>query len=372
MPACADECRLKHQRVTAYLDEHDLDAVVLTRRANFAWFTGGGLNHVNLGTEGGAVSLAITRDQTVAVTNAIEAPRMTGEELHELGIEVRSYAWHDGAAAAPVWREVLGSLRAACDGRVAGLPDTVATLKSDFDRLRWSLVEPEIGRLRALARETASVLEQVCRQTRRGMTEFQLAARLSASLLEREIRAPVLLIAADDRARSYRHPIPTATRFAKHGMAVIGGERGGLIASCSRVFAFGPISSDLRRRHEAVCNIDAVMIGQTRPDRTLGDIFDLARKVYADSGYPDEWQYHHQGGPTGYTARDAKASPGNATKVLANQAFAWNPSIAGTKSEDTILVGPNANEILTATGQWPVSSYAGGGRNWDRCNILSL
>jgi Xaa-Pro aminopeptidase len=39
MPACADECRLKHQRVTAYLDEHDLDAVVLTRRANFAWFT---------------------------------------------------------------------------------------------------------------------------------------------------------------------------------------------------------------------------------------------------------------------------------------------------------------------------------------------
>ncbi len=372
MPADADECRLKHDRVTAYLDEHDLDAVVLTRRANFAWFTGGGLNHVNLGTEAGAVSLVVMRERVVAVTNAIEAPRMVGEELNGLGIEVRSYIWHDGAAAAPVWREVLGSLRAACDGRVAGLPDTVAVLKSDFDRLRWSLTEPETRRLRALARDTAGVLEQVCRQVRRGMSEFQLAARLSAELLEREIRAPVLLIAADERACQYRHPIPTATRFAKHGMAVLGGERGGLIASCSRVFCFGPISSDLRRRHEAVCNIDAVMIGQTRPGRTLGELFDIARKVYADSGYPDEWQHHHQGGPTGYTARDAKASPGNTVKVLPNQAFAWNPSIAGTKSEDTILVGPNANEILTAAGQWPVTSYAGGGRNWDRCNILCL
>jgi Xaa-Pro aminopeptidase len=191
-------------------------------------------------------------------------------------------------------------------------------------------------------------------------------------LIERGIRAPVVLVAADERIGRYRHPIPTSSRFDRYGMAVIGGERGGLIASCTRLFSFGPIGSDLRRRHEAVCKIDAAMIGHTRPGRTLGEVFAVARQAYAEAGFPDEWKRHHQGGPTGYLAREAKASPDNPTEVLSNQAFAWNPSIAGTKSEDTILVGPGGTEILTATGQWPATSYPAGGRDWERPNILAV
>jgi antitoxin VapB len=35
------------------------------------------------------------------------------------------------------------------------------------------------------------------------------------------------------------------------------------------------------------------------------------------------------------------------------QVFAWNPSITGTKSEDSILVGETANEIITEIADWP-------------------
>jgi hypothetical protein len=43
-----------------------------------------------------------------------------------------------------------------------------------------------------------------------------------------------------------------------------------------------------------------------------------------------------------------------ATEVVEpGQAFAWNPSITGVKSEDTILVGKEKNEVITATGDWP-------------------
>ena len=88
--------------------------------------------------------------------------------------------------------------------------------------------------------------------------------------------------------------------------------------------------------------------------------------------FPDEWTYHHQGGLTGYLGRETKATPGNATSILPHQVYAWNPSIAGTKSEDTVLIGEQQNDILTATGDWPTTPYPAGDDRWPRCDILQL
>jgi Xaa-Pro dipeptidase len=55
----------------------------------------------------------------------------------------------------------------------------------------------------------------------------------------------------------------------------------------------------------------------------------------------------------GYAPREVTSTPSSITgPILAGQVFAWNPSIRGAKSEDTILVCQGCNEILTETGEW--------------------
>jgi hypothetical protein len=52
----------------------------------------------------------------------------------------------------------------------------------------------------------------------------------------------------------------------------------------------------------------------------------------------------------GYEGREFKATPTETRKVVEHQLVGWNPSIAGTKSEDTIL---SSGELLTSTKGWP-------------------
>ena len=372
MPGDRKEVQLKHDKLVEYMASRHLDAVVLTRRANFAWYTAGRLNHVVVGTDMGVASLVVTKQGATCLTNTIEGPRLADEELSAIGIDVKAYAWHDAGDAAKHWSAVLGGVKWACDARVGGMPEGGESLDGAFNRLRWTMTPGEIDRYRSLCRETAGALEAASRHAKPGMTEDQLAGAIALNLQDKGIRAPVVLIAADDRVRKYRHPIPTSRKFEKYGMAVCCGERDGLIASNTRLFSFGPIDADLGKRRGAVWHVEAETIAATRPGKTIGEVFAALQAAYAETGYADEWTLHHQGGSAGYLGREVKGTPGNDTPVLANQFFAWNPSIAGTKCEDTVLVGPDRNEILTTTGNWPTTSYEAGGNQWPRCDILEM
>lgn len=364
------EMEKKWRTVIAYLDDHQLDAIILSRRCNFAWFTAGGSNHVSTAADVGAASLLITCEGVCCITSMIEAPRIGAEELADLGIDVQVHLWYDADVTAQTWAKAIGDRRTACDARVAGMPASVKPLDADFDHLRWTLNEAEVERYRELGHEVAECLEAACRKAQPGMSEHALASLVAGNLLERAIRPPVLLIAADERVERYRHPIPAGKKFRNYGMAVACGERSGLLVSCTRLFSFKPIDALLACKHEAVCAVDAALIAASRPGRPLGEVFALGQKTYAEYGFAEEWTLHHQGGLTGYVGREVRGTPGNALKIQVNQAFAWNPSIAGTKSEDTIIVGESDNEIISATGNWPTHMYEAGRRSWPRSDIL--
>jgi len=129
-----------------------------------------------------------------------------------------------------------------------------------------------------------------------------------------------------------------------------------LVVSVTRLIHFGPLPDIIRTKAEACTRIDAALNLGTRPGRTIRDMFEIARVGYQKEGYPEAIDEHHQGGLAGYQAREIIATPGDSTPIVANQCFAWNPSIRGVKSEDTILVTASGVEVLTKVAGWPTTT----------------
>ena len=366
------ELEEKQRRLSDYLARHNLDGVLLTRRDNFSWITCGRDNHIANNTPGGVATILATNDgKRVCLASAIEAPRFRGEELVGTGIETVEFPWHDRAAAKRVVEGVVGGRKVATDSENFGLP--APGLPGGFDELRWSLTPAEVERYRDGARRAAAAMERACRELRPNNNEYDAAAMLDFHIHKAGLNPLVTLVASDERIRNYRHPIPTEHSIREHVMLVTCAEFGGLISCLTRFVRFAPLGNELKSRHQAVCNVDAAVNNATRPGRTLGDVFGDLQRAYAANGFPDEWKLHHQGGSTGYNPRDRVGTPGNDIKVVANQAFAWNPSITGTKCEDTVLITENGLEVLTAhSADWPSITGRAEGHELRRADILVM
>jgi Xaa-Pro aminopeptidase len=365
MTTSTAELAEKQSRVNAFLDAKGFDALLLARSDSFAWFTCGGHSYVNTAAETGVGALLIHRDRKLLITNNVEKPRLLEEELAGQGFQVEAPLWAEDALGAALARVAPGE-KIASDVPLPGLTECAA----DIARLRWSLTPEEGERYRALGREVGEALGSAAMSVSPGMTEHEVAAAIAQAHLARGVAPVVILVAADDRLLKYRHPIPTGNQVRRSVMLVACGRRHGLIVSATRIVHFGALPADLRRKHDAVMAVDVAFNANTRIGQRIGDIFKAGLEAYAAQGFPDEWKLHHQGGPTGYAARDYRATAQVADLVLPNQAFAWNPSIAGTKSEDTLIATERGPEIISASPGFPARDVSAAGLTMKRADIL--
>lgn len=81
---------------------------------------------------------------------------------------------------------------------------------------------------------------------------------------------------------------------------------------------------------------------------------------------------HHQGGATGYRTRDWLAHELSSKTVQINQAFAWNPSITGTKTKETCIAFADRIETITATPGFPQIEIEIDGCKYYSPDILSF
>ncbi len=361
-----NELELKLQRIDELLRHYSLNALLLRQTASFAWITCGGDASINIADRYGAVSVLIAPHGRYMLTDNIEAARLQDEErLGEQGWEFRVAPWY---AQNGMIAELTQGWQLGADCEYPGATE----LYGEIARLRAMLSAEEIERLRVVCRAASEAMDAAIMTVRPGLTELQVAGILARNVISRGLEPVVHLVGTDERIYKYRHPLPTEKRLEKYAMLALSARKHGLIASLTRLVHFGPIPDELRSKARACALVDAHYVTATRPGKKLNEIFQEAADCYRLYGFENEWQLHHQGGLAGYAPREIIATPDTADEVRQGQAYAWNPSITGVKSEDTILVGEERNEVLTAIPHWPVTKVNLRGQTVERPSILEI
>ena len=305
----------------------------------------------------GAYSVLITPERRMIYTNNIEHTRLVAEEDFEaLGFEYAVSQWEMGGAPAD-----------------EGLLTDDDAIEAELRGLRSVLTIGEQKRIRALGKDASLALEEATSAVRPGDTEYEIGARLRATCQQRGMLAVVVLVGTDDRISQHRHPLMTGKRLERYGMLVLCARRGGLIFAATRLAHIGKIPDELLEKLRKIVTIDVTVMQATQPGRTLGDVFSDLQDAYAEQGEDDQWRYHHQGGPIAYQSRELIATPDDKTMIHPHMAFAWNPSIVGCKSEDTILVSEDGYEIVTsASSEFPSVTVDVNGKRVKRAGILEI
>ncbi len=368
--------RVRIGLIQAFLLDHQYDGILLSRTDNFAMATAGKRNYVSLCSDMGASSLFVTSaGDACFIGNNIEEIRVIAEELRPYGCEIRRFMWFQDSAAALAEREFTGTL-VSDDGSLG------KNVNAQMAYIRSLLTINELEKYRHLGKLAAETVTAAVEGAEAGMAEADIAALLIGEGAKRRCQVPIALIAADRRITKFRHPLPTTAPLLPdkmrevlvrgYVMIILSLLREGLVASVTRFKRVGELPDRIPSAYARICGVDTLLHEATEPGKTLGDVFSQCEQAYTAMRFSaTEWHNHHQGGTTGYAGRTCKASPQESFPILDTrwekkvrditgidavfgQAFAWNPSAPGVKSEDTFLLMPDgAKEIITRTPALP-------------------
>lgn len=352
-----------------------LAGVLLNAQHNFSWLTAGGSNGIDQSRDNGASFLFVGADgKRFLIANNIELSRLMTEEVSEEDFEPVGLQWQEEKVSIDTVVSAANGLLAN-HGEIATdifVSPKLRVIEGSISSCRYQLTDTEVQRYRELGRDAGDALGALAAEFSPGETEIEIARHVQSWLARYNILSVVTLVGADERIERYRHPVPTSNVWKKTLLIAVCARREGLIASLSRIVCVGSVPSELQRRTELTAEVAAKLQAATTPGTKGSELYNVAASAYRELGYADEIDKHHQGGACGYRTRDWLAHPANTETVKPNQAFAWNPSITGTKTEATGIVRDGRFESITSTSGFPQIVCTIDGNDYCSPGILSL
>jgi len=357
MTTSSEEVAYKLARMRDALSETGAAAIRLRGTDWFAWATAGGSSTVLLAAETGVAEVLVTPQDAWILTDEIEAQRLVDEQL-PADFQLQVNPWAEFSKREAFVREVAGDGKILSDrvalpeGTRVALPE--AALPPSLLHHKRVLLPSEIDRYRQIGRLASEAMTEALSQAQPSWTEYELAGAGAAALWSRGLHPALTLVAGERRLPLYRHPLPTQVTIGRVAMMVFCARSQGLYANLTRFVHFGSLPSEQAKLHQQVREVEAVALNQSQPDLALNAVYGSIAQAYEQHGYPQAIQEHHQGGTTGYLAREVVANPTTADPLAAGMAIAWNPSLPGAKIEDTFVIQADGKlENLTFDPNWP-------------------
>jgi Xaa-Pro aminopeptidase len=340
-------------RIREILRQQESAGFLIRRCDNFAWLTFGARSYITLNSVEGVAGILITEDCVEVHTDNIEMRRIQEVEIPPELWECfcwKERNWWEG----DLWRTFKKN-----GAHILSDTEQPETEKSScLDGLRMKLCDIEMDEYRDLGRICDQTLTDVVRSIHPEWKETEAQGLIAKALIERGLDPILVLVFGEESALRYRHNLPRNSEMGRNFFFSICARKKGLVVSATRSARFG-MDDDIKDQHNQNAWIDAVAIAHSRPGIRLNEVFGRIQKAYEKAGYPGEWNRHHQGGIAGYNAREQIASPSSDGILQSGYAVAWNPTITGTKSEDTVLIRDERNEIVSfpQDSQWPCLSF---------------
>ena len=301
--------------------------------------------------------LVLTPDDAVLVVPGLEAPRVEPGPF-----EVR--AWTEtqdpvalvvGVAGAPA-RAAIGdhtwsTFLLALQERMTGTDFTRASQVMAPLRL---LKDPlEVDALRRAAQAADRVVARLAGATWSGLTERQVARRVSDWVVEEGHDAPAFAIVASGPNGASPHHEPVDRVIGPGDVVVVdfGGTVDGYHSDVTRTFSVGGPTDEQAAVHAAVFQANSDAHRAARPGVGAGDVDGAARRVIGEQGL-GEWFIHRTGHGIGLEAHeDPYLVEGNDTRLEAGMAFSIEPGVYlpdrfGVRIEDIVVMGDDGAQSL--------------------------
>ncbi len=343
-----EEVSLKLNLIRDTLSETNAKGIRLRGTDWFAWATAGGSITVLLAAETGIAEILVTTQDAWVLTDQIEATRLSDEELSE-NFQLNINPWADAAVRESFVNEATEGGLILSDRPTKNersLPQSLLNYKR-------VLMPTELERYRQIGRKASEAMTEVLSKAQPNWTEYQLAGAGAEALWARGLHPTLTLVAGERRLPLYRHATATGEEIGREAMMVFCARGYGLYANLTRFVSFSALSTQKSDLHRHVREVEAETLNLCKPGTPLNTVYDVLAKAYQQHGYPNAIREHHQGGTTGYLAREIVANPGTSDVLRGNMAVAWNPSLSGAKIEDTFVILEDGKlENLTFDPNW--------------------
>ena len=150
------------------MKDKGLEAIVLRRNPNLAWAIAGRA-HVPTTIDAACFDLVIMQDSAIAITNVVEAPRLTAEEFPS-EISVKTVPWSQGRDPLLPAGLKIGSDQPGGDRVDLGL---------EIEIIRGSLIAEDVARFKEICSDAAIALGGAMKEVSQADREIDVAGLIT-------------------------------------------------------------------------------------------------------------------------------------------------------------------------------------------------